>query len=623
MRILNFTLLFAATTLAAQEPPRPPRSAPAPAQAAMPALPGLPMDAPSPVAAPAQTAAPAPLAAPAPAAAPAAPDEYRLLPPRIGQTLGPLDAIYIDAQGQGRVIAPRPLTEEARELARLQAEMAREQSRMESEYTRDFARAQSEQAREMARMQSELAREQARMSSEEVREMARVQSQMALEQARIATTVGGSLYYTPSGHMLPTTMPRAWAQGDPADSMYKAAMDVMNKGDYRKAATLLKEIPVKFQYSQYAAEAMYWQAHALYRVGSTTDLQEALQTLESLKSKYPNSRLRNSQADVGALQVRIAGVLNARGRGTDDIVKRALSQNSNTCDREEAQIRAAALNALMQTDPASATDYAQKILAKKDDCSRELRRNAVFLIGNRPGPTSVSTLINVAKTDPSVDVRTSAINYLGRMQSDDALAAIEELLKSSDDQQIQREAVRALANNANPRARAGIKALVERTDVSESLRTTALDALNPERATTEDVAWLQGLYPKVESARLRSRIISAMARIGGTQNEKWFTTLANNENESIEVRLEALRRAGTTMDIAALGRLYDQTGQRQLRYELVRQLGSRKETESIDKLGDIVKNGTDPEVRSRAMNALINKKDERATKLVMALLDRP
>lgn len=598
MRILNATLFFAATALAAQEPPRPAQAprAPRPAEpAVMPALPALPVDVAAPMPAPAPVVAVEPL------------DGLRLVAPRIGQSLGPLDAIYIDEQGQGRVVSPRPLTEEARELARLQAEMAREQSRMDSE-----------QAREMARLQGQMAREQARMqiNTDEIREMAR-------EQARIATTISGGYAYAPMPSGLPSSMPRAWAQGDPADSLYKAAMDVMNKGDYRKAATLLKEIPVKFQYSQYAAEAMYWQAHALYRVGGTPDLQEALQVLETLKSKYPNSRLRNSQADVGALQVRIAGVLNTRGRGGDDIVKRALAENSNTCDREEAQIRSAALNALMQTDPAAATEYAQKMLAKKDDCSRELRRTAVFLIGNRPGPASVSTLIGVAKTDPSVDVRTSAINYLGRMQSDDALAAIEELLKSSDDQQIQREAVRALANNANPRARAGIKALVERTDVSETLRTTALDALNPERATAEDVAWLQALYPKVESARLRSRIISAMARIGGTQNEKWFTTLANNENESIEVRLEALRRAGTTMDIAALGRLYDQTGQRQLRYELVRQLGSRKESESIDKLGDIVRNGTDTEVRSRAINALINKKDERATKLVMALLDRP
>ena len=159
--------------------------------------------------------------------------------------------------------------------------------------------------------------------------------------------------------------------------------------------------------------------------------------------------------------------------------------------------------------------------------------------------------------------------------------------------------------------------------MSEQLRITALDAIDQERATQEDVAWLQALYGKVESARIRSRIINAMGRLGGGQNEKWFVTLANNENESIDVRLEAVRRAGQSMDIAALGRLYDQTGQRSLRSELVRQFGNRKEPETIDKLADIAKNGTDPEVRRGAINALMNKKDDRATKVLLGLIDKP
>ena len=210
----------------------------------------------------------------------------------------------------------------------------------------------------------------------------------------------------------------------------------------------------------------------------------------------------------------------------------------------------------MQTDPEAGMQYALKVLGKKDECSRDLRRNALFLIGERRGgngsisPAALAMLITVAKTDPSPDVRQTAVSFLGRNQSDEALAALEELMKSSDDQSVQREAIRALARNSNPRARAGIKALVERNDVSEQLRITALDAFDQERATQEDIAWLQGLYAKMESPRMRSRIINAMARLGGSQNEKWFATLANNENESIEVRLEAVRRAGQTMDIA-------------------------------------------------------------------------
>jgi HEAT repeat protein len=382
---------------------------------------------------------------------------------------------------------------------------------------------------------------------------------------------------------------------------------------------------VKFQYSAYAADAMYWTAHALYRVGTTPDLQDALQTLEQLKQKYPNSRLRNSQNDVAALQVRIAGVLSARGQGGTDIVKRALAQNTNVCDTEEQQIRAAALNALMQTDPDAAADYAQKMLARKDDCSRDMRRTALFLIGNKGDPKAAATLISVAKTDPSVDVRTTAVQYLGRMPGDDALGALQQLAQSDTESQVQRAAIQQLARNPDPRARTGIKALVERNDVSENLRIIALDALDPERSTQDDVAWLQATYAKVDSPRIRSRIISAMARIGGAQNEKWFVTLANNESESIDVRVEALRRAGQAMDIGALGRLYDQTGQRRLRQELVRQLGNRREPEATDKLGDIAKNGTDVEVRRQAVEALSSRarNDARASKLLLQLIDRP
>ena len=177
-------------------------------------------------------------------------------------------------------------------------------------------------------MHSEMAREQSQQQAQLTREIARMQAAQARQQAEMLRSQGQFNYdfnYDFSGfssafellntRTLRERPPAPWAQSDPADSMYKAAYDVMNKGDYRKAAQLFKEIPAKFKYSQYAVEAMYWTAHALYRVGTTPDLQEALQTLETLKATYPTTRIRGNQADVGALQMRIAGVLSTRGRG--------------------------------------------------------------------------------------------------------------------------------------------------------------------------------------------------------------------------------------------------------------------------------------------------------------------
>jgi HEAT repeat protein/TolA-binding protein len=661
MRMLNLTLILAAAgTLGAQQSPRRPIAPPTPMAPSPAMLPSAPMEpmTPMPAMAPmppmpsmAVSAPDAPWApmTPMPAMAPMAPMEPMTpMPPSAPMLIDFEMSPFF--QGQGRVLSreeaariaerareqaelqrelSRLQTERTREYSRIQTEMTREQQQRISEIAREQARIQSEVQREQARMQSQITREQQQQIAEIQREQARANADMAREQARINgqfayTTVSPSIHFpTPAVHVLPERAPAPWAQNDPADSLYKVAYQTMNSGDYRKAAQLFKELPQKFKYSQYAVDAMYWQAHSLYRVGSTSDLQEALQVLETLKATYPTSRIRGSNADVGALQVRIAGVLSTRGMGTSKIVRDVLEQNKTTCDNEEVQIRAAALNALMQTDPAAAQEYAIKMLAKKDDCSRELRSSAVSLIGSKRDPSATRTLIDVSKNDPSQDVRSRAIEYLGRMPGDEALAALEDLLKTSDDQQVQRSAIRALANNSSPRARAGIKALIERSDVNEALRRSALSSLSSELATTEDVNWLQSLYGKTESQSIRTSIINAMARLGGSQNEKWFTTLANNENEPIEVRLAAIRQAGPSMDIATLGRLYDQTGQRHLRNEIVRQLGNRREPESIDKLGEIIKNGTDPDVRRNAISALGNKKDDRATKLLLQLIDRP
>jgi hypothetical protein len=54
---------------------------------------------------------------------------------------------------------------------------------------------------------------------------------------------------------------------DPADSLYRAARTALNKGDFKGAAQLFHQIPVSYSRSAYAADALYWEAFALYRVG--------------------------------------------------------------------------------------------------------------------------------------------------------------------------------------------------------------------------------------------------------------------------------------------------------------------------------------------------------------------
>jgi len=412
--------------------------------------------------------------------------------------------------------------------------------------------------------------------------------------------------------------PQGWAPQDPADSLYRMAQQAMNRGDYRRAAGLFKDLPVKQPNSVYASDALYWEAFSLYRIGGTTELQEALTVLDQRKSKYPAGRMRGD-ADP-ALATRIAGVLSARGLGDKDLVKRALTEGNGACDNEDQSVRAEALNALRQTDPDEALAQAKKILGRKDDCSVQLRRSALWMIANKKDASATATLVSVAKNDPSMDLRAEATGFLGSMGGDEALAALEDLLKS-DDERIQRAAVRALTTFPSPRARTAMRSLIENNSANEQLRITAIDAFGSDRSTLDDASWLRSIYSKVDNARIKARIVSAVSRIGGDQNEQWLLSLAKNEDESIEVRQNALRSVARTADIPSLIKFYDGVSARPLREEIIQALGNRKEPEATDKLIDIAKSGTDPQVRRDAISTLTRKNDPRTKKLLLDLID--
>jgi HEAT repeat protein len=83
-----------------------------------------------------------------------------------------------------------------------------------------------------------------------------------------------------------------------------------------------------------------------------------------------------------------------------------------------------------------------------------------------------------------------------------------------------------------------------------------------------------------------------------------------------------MRRIGASMSIADLGRLYDQATQQRFRREIISVLGKRTEDASTDKLIDIVKNGTDPSLRSAAIRAITEKDNARATQLLLEIINK-
>lgn len=419
-----------------------------------------------------------------------------------------------------------------------------------------------------------------------------------------------------------TRPPRpAWAPHDQGDSLYRVARELLNQGEYRRAAAAFREIANRTPTSAYAADALYYQAFALYRIGGTDELRAALAALEAQRAKYPGARM---QAETSALAMRINGALAARGDAAARAqVASAVRDSALQCDREEMSVRAEALNALTQSDIDAAMPVLQRTLARKDECSAMLRRTAVFLVGSkRRDGGAVGILSQVARTDPSIEVRASALEWLARVPGEDALSTLEELSRDASEERVQRAAVRALVQHPSTRARTLVRGIVERPETPERLRLEALGAFDKERSTAEDITWMRALYGRTENPRIKARLVSTLSNIGGPEVEQWMLTVARNPDEDSDTRRNALRRVGRTLSIADLSRLYDASAERTVRESIIETLAQRNESEAIDKLIDIVKTGTDPRLRQQAISALTRKKDPRAMKLLMEIIDK-
>src|SRR5688500_6836623 len=141
--------------------------------------------------------------------------------------------------------------------------------------------------------------------------------------------------------------PAPWGQAGPADSLYRLGREAINRGDFRRAASLFAEISAKHARSEYAADAPYWRAFALYKAGRDDDLREALKSLDAQQAKFPKA---TTIADGKELAIRIRGLLAQQGDvESAEKVQRAAGQNRPCVrDSNDDEIRAAAMNALLQ-----------------------------------------------------------------------------------------------------------------------------------------------------------------------------------------------------------------------------------------------------------------------------------
>jgi TolA-binding protein len=447
--------------------------------------------------------------------------------------------------------------------------------------------------------------------------------------------------------------PEPWAQQDPADSLYRAARQALNRNQYARAAQLFQAVQRRYPRSTYTADSYYWQAFALYRTGSDDALRAARTALRAQATRFPKAATRH---DAEVLLRRVQDQLAQRGdreaaealsaeadsieppepaelpepieapeppEGPRGHPPRPGTRRSASCDDED-DIRIAALQGLLNMDAERAVPILKAVLAQRDEGHVCLRRKAVWLVSQKRSPETSAILLDAVRADPDREVREQAVFWLSQVPGDETVAALDSILRDpKTDPEIQDKAIFALSQHRSARAGAILRAFAERRDAPSDLREKAIFWLGQNRSA-DNARFLKDLYQKLENDDLREKVIFSLSQMGGTDNYRWLMDIALDQTEHIEIRKKALFWAGQghSVDVADLVRLYDSMKDREMREQLIFVYSQRREEAALQKLFDIGKNDPDRELRKKAIFWIGQSRSPRAAQFLQELINQ-
>jgi HEAT repeat protein len=446
--------------------------------------------------------------------------------------------------------------------------------------------------------------------------------------------------------------PAAWLQGDPADSLYRAAREALDRRDYRSAADLFAQVPSRFPRSGYVADAYYWRAFSLYRLGGTAQLKTALQALDTQGARFPKA---STTGDAKALARRIQGELARQGdpeaaaqvtKAAEDAGRQppmppvpptgpvpptppsppsppSMRDKDDRCSDDDDDTKLAALNALMQMDDTRARPILRRVLARRDAGSVCLRRKAVFLIAQEDAEGTEDILLETARTDPDQEVREQAVFWLSQVGTERAVGALDSILRTSKDPALQEKAVFALSQHDSPRAIQALRTYAERPELSENLREKAIFWIG-QRGGKENEAFLRSLYGRLKETELRNKVLFSISQAGGAENMRWLLGVARDQTQPMELRKQALFWAGQgDVPITDLASLYSSMTDRELREQVIFVYSQRDDSAATDRLLEIARRDPDTELRKKALFWLGQSSDPRAAKALQEIIEQP
>lgn len=401
-----------------------------------------------------------------------------------------------------------------------------------------------------------------------------------------------------------------------ADTVYRAARRLLNQEQYQKAIELFEKSMT--EEPQYTAEALYYQALALYRIGGRPNYERALSRLELQAQRYPQAA---SRGDAEELTVRIESELARRGdaRAAQYLAQEAMDQEAD----REAELKAMALQALVQMDSEKAIPYLKKVLLKRTPETAELRGQAVFILGQQESPEVLDLMLDVVRNDPEPEVKGYAAFWLSQVDDPRAIDATIAILEDpAIDEDVKGQAVFALGQTDDPRAGRILGDYAARADLDPDVRGMAIHGL-ASHPSPENAALLKRLFSEIDEPEVREQILFALTQMPDAADGEWLASIFSDTSEDRDVREMALFLASQSgnVDAASLGRMYDSASDREMKEHILFAMTQVDNGAVFDKLVEIARTEQDPELRQNAIFWLGRSGDPRAADVLVQILE--
>lgn len=276
-------------------------------------------------------------------------------------------------------------------------------------------------------------------------------------------------------------------------------------------------------------------------------------------------------------------------------------------------------------------------LARDESRTTDTRRHAIHWLGILGDARVIPVLVSFARGGGAgpvgqdiddddekpgkKDLGTTAMAALAEMENGLGVPALIDLSRTGSTA-IRSAGVFWLGQSGDPRAFATLHSIIENPREDDRVRAHAVFSLG--QGVDKDPAqlrYLQSIYPRA-TQRMKEQIFLTMGqREGGSA---WLLEKARNQNESMEVRRQALFWAGQNHDTPTrdLATFYRSASEESLKEHAIFVLSQRDDDTALNELMKIAQSDSDRRMRAKALFWLGQKDDPRVTKLIADKINR-